>query len=126
MPNPGCRCSIFKCYTIISFICPLAFQCHIRNCSTAKFAKILRKENKKLKRMAQLFFILWIHSNIFCNFSGCRCSIFKCYTIIRFVCPLAFQCCIRNCSTSKTHEDIAKRKRESQKRWQEGGDDEII
>ena len=31
--------------------------------------------------------------------------------VIRFVCPLAFQCRIRNCSTAKTREDIAKSKR---------------
>ena len=31
--------------------------------------------------------------------------------VIRFVCPLSFRCRIRNCSTAKTREDIAKRKR---------------
>ena len=47
----------------------------------------------------------------FRDFSGCRCSIFISKIVIRFVCPLAFQCRIPNCSTAKTHEDIAKRKR---------------
>ena len=86
-----------------------------------KLTKILLKENGNSKMMARLFFILWIGSNIFRDFSGCRCLIFKCYIIIRFVCPLAFQCCIRNCSMAKTPEDIAKRKRESRKQWQGGG-----
>ena len=61
--------------------------------------------------MARLFFIFWIRSNIFRNFSGCRRPIFNCFYIIRFVFSLAFQCCIRNCSTAKTSKDIAKRKR---------------
>ena len=33
------------------------------------------------------------------------------FYIVRFVFPLAFQCRIQNCSTAKTREDIAKRKR---------------
>ena len=59
----------------------------------------------------RLFFIFWIRSNIFRNFSGCRHPIFKCFNIIRFVFPLAFQRCIPNCSTTKTREATAKRKR---------------
>ena len=47
-------------------------------------------------------FIFWTCSNIFCDFSGCRRPIFNCFYIIRFVCSLAFQCRIRNCSTAKT------------------------
>ena len=76
-----------------------------------KLVKIQRKENGKSKMMAWLFFIFWILSNIFRNFSGCRRPIFNCYYIIRFVFSLAFQRRIRNCSTAKTREDIAKRKR---------------
>ena len=71
-------------------------------------AKIKQKENGKLKTMSQLFFIFWNHSNIFCNFSGCRCPIFNCFYIIIFVFPLAFQRCISNCSTTKTREATAK------------------
>ena len=61
--------------------------------------------------MARLFFILWIRSNIFRDFSGCGCSIFKCYTIIRFVFALAFQRRILNCSAAKIREDRTKRRR---------------
>ena len=61
--------------------------------------------------MVRLFFIFWIRSNKFRNFSGCRRSILISEKIIRFVCPLAFQCHIQNCSTAKTREDMAKRKR---------------
>ena len=61
--------------------------------------------------MFRLFFIFWIRSNIFCDFSGCRPSILISEVIIRFVCPLAFQCRIPNYSTAKTREDMAKRKR---------------
>ena len=59
----------------------------------------------------RLFFIFWIRSNKFCNFSGCRCSILISEKVIRFVCPLAFQCRIPNYSTAKTHKDMAIRKR---------------
>ena len=59
-------------------------------------AKLQRKENGKSKTMVRLFLIFWIHSNIFRNFSGCRRPIFKCFDIIRFVFPLAFQRNIRN------------------------------
>ena len=58
-----------------------------------------------------LFFTIRICSNVFRDFSGCRCSILTSEMVIRFVCPLAFQCRIRNCSTAKAREDIAKRKR---------------
>ena len=58
----------------------------------------------------RLFFIFWIRSNIFRNFSGCRRPIFKCFDTIRFVFPLAFQRRILNCSTAKTREATAKRK----------------
>ena len=76
-----------------------------------KLAKIQRKENRKSKMMAQFFFIFWIHSIIFCDFLGCRCSILISEIIIRFVFPLAFQCHIPSYSTAKTREDMAKRKR---------------
>ena len=54
------------------------------------FLKIWQKENWKSKTMARQFFIFWICSNIFPNFSGCRRSILIFETVIRFVCPLAF------------------------------------
>ena len=57
--------------------------------------------------------MIWIRSNIFRNFSGCSCPIFECFDIIRFFFLLAFQCHIPNCSTTKTREDIAKRKGKS-------------
>ena len=88
----GCRRSIVR------FVCSLAFQCRISNYSTAKTREDIAK--RKLKTMVRLFFIFWIRSNIFRNFS-----------VIRFVFPLAFQCRIPNYSTAKTCEDIAKRKR---------------
>ena len=61
--------------------------------------------------MVRLFFIFWICSNIFCNFSGCRRSILISESVIRFVFPLAFQRPIQNYSTAKTGEDMAKTKR---------------
>ena len=45
------------------------------------------------------------------RFLGLQTSDFLMFYIIRFVFPLAFQCRIRNCSTAKTREDMAKRKR---------------
>ena len=104
----GCRCSILISEIVIRFGCPLAFQCHIPNYSTAKLAKIWRKENGKLKMIARLFFIFWIRSNIFRDFLGCRCSILISETIIRFVFPLAFQSHIPNCYTVKTREATVK------------------
>ena len=77
------------------------------------YCKNLQKEKGKLKMIVRLFFIFWIRSNIFHDFSGCRRPIFKCFDIIRFVFPLAFQCRIQNYSTAKTREDIAKRKRKT-------------
>ena len=61
-------------------------------------------------------FICWTCSNIFRDFSGCSRPIFNCFFIIRFVFPLAFQRSILNCSTAKTREDIAKRKRKTKVR----------
>ena len=55
------------------------------------------------------FLHVWICSNILHVFSGCRRPIFKCFTIIRFIFALAFQCRIPNCSTAKTREDRMKR-----------------
>ena len=95
--------------TIIKFVFLLAFQHRIRNCSNAKTREDIAK--RKWKTMVRLFFIFWIRSNIFLNFSGCRRPIFKCLYIIRFVCPLAFQCRILNYFTAKTREDMAKKKR---------------
>ena len=90
----GCRRSILISETVIRFVFPLAFQCRIPNYSTAKTQKIWRKESGKPKMIAQLFFICWIRSNIFRDFSGYRRSILISETIIRFVFPLAFQHCI--------------------------------
>ena len=86
-----------------------------------KLAKIERKENGKSKMMARLFFVFWIRSNIFPDVSGCRRPIFNCFYIIRFYFPLAFQRRIRNCSTAKTGEDIAKSKRKVKNDWQGWG-----
>ena len=63
-----------------------------------------------------LFFIFWICSNIFGDFSVCRHTIFKCFDTIRFVFPLAFQCRIPNFSTTKTCKWYSEKKTESQKR----------
>ena len=45
--------------------------------------------------------------------------------IIRFVCSLAFQRRILNCSTAKTREDTAKRKRKVESDGWGGGYDEM-
>ena len=111
----GCRRSILISETIIRFFFPLAFQCRIPNYSTAKTREDIAK--RKWKTMVRLFFIFWIRSNKFSNFSGCRRSILISETIIRFVFPLAFQCRIRNYSTAKTREDITKRKRKTMVRF---------
>ena len=60
--------------------------------------------------MAWLFFIFWIHTNIFCNFSVCRLLILISEMVIRFVFPLAFQCRIPSYSAAKTCKEIVKRK----------------
>ena len=86
----GCRRSILISEIIIRFVFPLAFQCRIPNYSTAKTCENIAKRKRKMN--VRLFFIFWIRSNIFLNFLGCRRPIFKCFYIIRFVCPLAFQC----------------------------------
>ena len=103
---------IFECFYIIRFVFPLAFQCRIPNYSTAKTREDIAK--RKRQTLVRLFFIFWIRSNIFRNFSGCRRSILISEMVIRFVFPLAFQCRIPNYSTAKTREDIAKRKRKVQ------------
>ena len=84
--------------TVIRFACPLAFQRRIPNYSTAKTREDMAKRKRKIKMMARLFFIFWILSNIFRDFSGCfRGSILIFKMVITFVCPLAFQCRISNC-----------------------------
>ena len=60
--------------------------------------------------MARLFFIFWVRWNLFRDFSGSRRPIFKCFYIIRFAFPLAFQRRIPNCSTAKTHDATTKTK----------------
>ena len=60
------------------------------------------------------------------DFSGYRRPIFECFYIIRFVFPLAFQCHIQNCSTAKTREDMAKRKRKVENDGKEGGRDDSL
>ena len=106
----GYRRSIFECFHIIRFVFPLAFQCQIQNCSTAKTREEIVKRKRKVENYDSAFFIFWIRSNIFCDFSGCFCSILISEKIIRFVFLLAFQCPIPKYSTAKTFEDIAKRK----------------
>ena len=101
-----CRRSILISETGIRFEFPLAFQCRIQNYSTAKTREDIAK--RKRKTMVQLFFIFWIRSNIFRNYSGCMRPIFKCFDIISFVFPLAFQRRIPNCSITKTHQAMAK------------------
>ena len=54
------------------------------------------------------FLLFWIHANLFRDFSDCTRPIFKCFDIIRFVFPLAFQRHIPNCSTIKTRKATAK------------------
>ena len=93
----------------VAFFAFLAFQCRIPNYSTAKTREDMTKS--KRKTIARLFFIFWIRSNIFRDFSGCRRSILIFEIVIRFVCVLAFQCGIPNYSTANTREDMAKRKR---------------
>ena len=61
--------------------------------------------------MAQVSFCEPENSCIFDKFWGCRHSIFIFEMVIRFVCPLAFQCHIPNYYTAKTCEDMKKRKR---------------
>ena len=103
------RRPIFKCFDIIRFVFPLAFQRRIRNCSTAKIRAATTKTKHEVEN--RLFFIFWVRCNLLRDFSGSRSPIFKFFKIIRFVFPLAFQCRIRNCSTAKSREDMAKRKR---------------
>ena len=105
----GCRRSILISEKIIRFVFPMAFQYCIPNYSTAKTRKDIAKRQRKT--MVRLFFIFWICSNKFRNFSGCSRLILISEMIIRFVCPLAFQCRIPNYSTAKTREDMVKRKR---------------
>ena len=82
----GCRRWILISETIIIFLLySLAFQCRIPSYSTAKTREDIAK--RKRKTMVRLFFIFWIRSNIFRDFSGCRRPIFKCFDIIRFPMP---------------------------------------
>ena len=74
-----------------------------------------RYSEKKTENIVRLFFIFWIRSNIFCNFSGCRRSILISEKIIRIDCPLAFQCRIQKYSTAKTRKDMTQKKTESRK-----------
>ena len=106
----GCRRPIFKCFDIIRFVFPLAFQRRILNCSTAKTRAATTKTKHEVEN--RLFFIFCVRCNLLRDLSGSRRPIFKYFYIIRFVFPLAFQRCILNCSTAKTSEDIAKRKHE--------------
>ena len=69
--------------------------------------------------MSQLFFIFWICTNIlvFRNFSGCRRPIFKCFYIIRFGFPLAFQRHIPIVLLQNSRS-FGENKTQSLKRWQ--------
>ena len=71
------------------------------------------KRKRKVENDGSAFLHFWIRSNIFRNFSGCRCSILISEKILRFVFPLAFQCRILNYSTAKTRIDIANRKQKT-------------
>ena len=95
-------------FDIIRFVFPLAFQRRIQNYSTANTPEDIAKRKRKVEMMSWLFFIFWICSNIFRDFSDCRRLIFNCFYIIRFVFLLAFQRRIPNCSTTKTWEATAK------------------
>ena len=106
----GCGCSIFKCYTIIRFVCPLAFQRRILNCSTAKTRAATTKTKHEVEN--RLFFIFCVRCNLLRDFSGSRRPIFKYFYIIRFVFPLSFQRHNRNCSTTKTRATTTKTKHE--------------
>ena len=75
--------------------------------------------------IAWLFFIFWIRSNIFRDFLSRRRSILISEMIIKFVFPLALQNRIRNCSTAKTREEIAKRKRKVENDGNGGRDVEV-
>ena len=74
------------------------------------------------KTIARLFFIIWVRWNLFCNFSGCRCPICKCFYIIRFAFPLAFQRRIPNCSTAKTDDATTKTKHKVENEGKGGGE----
>ena len=102
----GCRRMIFKCFNIIRFVFPLAFQRRI--VLLRKLAKLQQKENGKSNTMSRLFFSFWIHANLFQDLSGCRGPIFKYFYIIRFIFSLAFQRHILNCYTTKTRQATAK------------------
>ena len=107
----GFRRPILKCFDIIRFFFPLAFQRRIPSCSTAKTREATAKRKRKIENDVSAFLhFLDSFKHISFDFSGCRSPIFKCCYIIRFVFPLSFQCRIWNCSTAKTCEDIAKRK----------------
>ena len=98
---------------ILRFVFLLAFQCRIQNYSTTKTHEDIAK--RKWKTMVWLFFIFWIRSNKFRNFSDFRCSILISETIIRFVSLLAFQCRIPNYSTEKNSQRYGEKKTECQK-----------
>ena len=104
----SCRRPIFTCFDIIRFVFPLAFQRRILNCSTAKTRAATTKTKHEVEN--RLFLIFWVRCNLLRDFSGSRRPIFKCFDIIRFVFPLAFQRCIRNCSTAKTRAATTKTK----------------
>ena len=81
----------------------------------------MAKRNRKVENdySAFLHFLdLFKHIS---DFSGCRRSVLISETVIRFFFPLAFQRCIRNCSTAKTCKDIAKRKRKVENNGKGGG-----
>ena len=111
----GCRRPIFKCFDIIRFVFPLAFQRRILNCSTAKTRAATTKTKHEVEN--RLFFIFWVRCNLLRDLSGSRRPIFKYFYIIRFVFPLAFQRRIRNCSTANICAATTKNKTQSRKRW---------
>ena len=56
--------------------------------------------------------MIWTRSNILHDFSGCSAPILGFFFFLRFVCSLAFQRHISNCSTVKIREAMAKIVRE--------------
>ena len=105
----GCRRSILISEMVIRFVISIGFPMPYSKLFYCKNSR--RYSEKKTENDGSAFLHFWIRSNIFRDFSGCRLLILISEKIIRFVCPLAFQCRIPNYSTAKTREDMAKRKR---------------
>ena len=118
----GSRRPIFKCFDIIRFVFPLAFQRHIRNCSIAKTCPSTTKTKQKVENDGKGY--VWANPNheekqSWFGFSQTFYKIFRAVVsrfffidIIRIVLPLAFQSHILNCSTAKNCDVTVKIVRE--------------